>query len=215
MMQETLPTRFGLMRHAQTHWNVQKRIQGQTDTCLTDIGRQEALRWSEQLAAYPWQQILASDLKRVGETVAPICRRLNLPVKTDSRLREQDWGYWTGKVIESLRAENPQQLSTLEAEGWDFRPPGGESRRSVLTRSLAALEAAAAAWPGRTVLVVAHEGILKCVLYHLHQRRFLPSEPKLIKARNLHWIHYDGRVFKVDILNAVRLKPPEMSPESR
>lgn len=209
MMQEMLPTRFGLMRHAQTHWNVQKRIQGQTDTHLTDIGRQEALGWSAQLAAFPWQQILASDLKRVSETIAPIRSRIKIPVKTDPRLREQDWGHWTGKVIESLRAENPQQIRVLEARGWDFRPPGGESRQSVLTRSLAALEAAAADWPGQTVLVVAHEGVLKCMLYHLHQRQFLPSEPKLIKAKHLHWIHYGNRVFKVEAINALRLNPPK------
>ena len=204
-----MSTRFGLMRHAQTRWNMQKRIQGQTDTRLTDTGRQEALAWSEQLAVFPWQQILASDLKRVLETVDPIRRRLNVPVKIEPRLREQDWGRWTGQVIESLRDEDPHRLRALEAEGWNFQPPGGESRRSVLARSLTALEAAAAAWPGQTVLVVAHEGVLKCVLYHLHRRLFLPSEPKLIKARHLHWIHNDGQKFKVDTINAFQLNPPK------
>jgi probable phosphoglycerate mutase len=208
MIQHASITRFGLMRHAQTRWNVQKRIQGQNDTRLTGTGRREAQAWSMQLAAHPWQRILASDLRRVGETVDPIRRRLNIPVKTDPRLREQDWGRWAGKVIKSLRAEAPQQIRELEAQGWDFQPPGGESRRSVLARSLAALEAAALDWPGQTVLVVAHEGVLKCVLYHLHRRQFLPSEPKLIKAKHLHWVRHDGNAFKVDMINALSLKPP-------
>ena len=97
----------------------------------------------------------------------------------------------------------------MEAAGWDFTPPGGESRHSVLARSLAALEAAADCWPGQTILVVTHEGVLKCLLYHLHQRQFLPAEPKLKKSKHLHWIQYDGRLFSVEALNAMRLKGPE------
>ena len=199
------------MRHAQTRWNVLKRIQGQTDTRLTQAGRQEALGWGTQLAVLPWQRILTSDLKRAVETAEAIRRRRHAPMRIDPRLREQDWGQWTGQVIEILRSEDPQRLQTMEDAGWNFTPPGGESRRSVLARSLDALKDAAAAWPGKTVLVVAHEGVVKCLLYHLHQRLFLPSEPKLVKARHLHWIHYDGGIFRVETVNALRLKPPETS----
>jgi len=175
-------TRFGLIRHSRTLWNEEKRIQGLQNSPLSESGRQMAAAWGQELQALHWDRILASDLGRVQETVALINRQLQLPVHTELLLREQDWGNWSGLTFPQLFSRHADQVREQEAAGWDFRPPDGESRNEVLARALQALRQGAEQWPGQDILVVCHEGIIKTLLYHLLERKFLPDEPKILKA---------------------------------
>jgi probable phosphoglycerate mutase len=174
------------MRHAPTVWNAEKRIQGQSDSPLTPTGERMALRWGRVLQQQCYKRILTSDLGRALATAQAVNVSLNLPLSAEPRLREQDWGRWTGESIAALRARNPQQLTAAQNRGWDFRPPGGESRRDVWQRGRAALAAAAHRWPGETLLVVTHEGMIKCLAYRLTARRFLPTEAPLLRPFHLH-----------------------------
>ena len=89
-------TTFFCMRHGLTEWNRDKRIQGQSNTDLCDEGREMARTWAESLADNHFDCILTSDLKRAVETAEIINEKLGLPMHTDPRLSEQDWGEWTG-----------------------------------------------------------------------------------------------------------------------
>ena len=84
-------------------------------------------------------------------------------------------------------------LQNMVRSGWSFQPPGGESRKQVLRRSLAAIYEAHTSWPGESILVVCHEGVIKCLLYHLTKRKFLPDEPPLIKPNHLHLLEQDNK----------------------
>ncbi len=110
-MQDQLKiTRFGLIRHAQTVWNREKKVQGHSDSPLTLEGELQASRWGKILDQFPWNRLLASDTGRALATAEIINAYLKIPLTIDSRLREQDWGHWVGKTIPQIKAEAPQLL---------------------------------------------------------------------------------------------------------
>lgn len=199
-------TRFGLLRHARTAWNHEKRIQGQTDTPLSETGRKQAAEWAGILTGTNWDLILCSDLERAQSTARILNRVLSLPRHLDERLREQDWGRWVGQTVADLRRDAGRQLEAQEKAGWDFRPPGGEDRRRLRDRSRRALMEAARRWPGRTILVVTHEGVIKSLLYDLLERDFLSGEPKVLrKGYWLHWLIVREDTLAVEKLHGLKL----------
>ena len=198
-------TRFGLIRHAQTVWNLTKKIQGHEDSPLTTAGQEESLAWGDQLAVLPFDRILTSDLGRAVATAELINRFLKLPIKKSSQLRELDWGVWTGKRIQEIKIDAPDELKTMERAGWQFCPSGGESRKAVWLRSWNALQEASKRWPGETILTVTHEGVIKCLLYGLSDRKFLPHEPAMIEPRHLHWLVAGETGLEIERLNAFEL----------
>jgi probable phosphoglycerate mutase len=206
MQNQSNNTRFGLVRHAQTIWNREKKIQGQKDSPLTSDGKIQASRWGQLLKPLPWNRILASDIGRAIETAGIINQALKISLKTDARLREQDWGQWTGETIFRIQTDTPRELDSRVRAGWDFCPPDGEVRRSVLERSRQALSEAAAKWPGETILVVTHEGVVKSLIYHLCGRKYLPGEPAIIKPYQLHWLAHDADGLTIEEINALALE---------
>ena len=196
-------TRFGLIRHAETIWNREKRIQGHSDSPLTEAGRRFAGKWGQQLSAYPWDRMLISDLGRTRATAELINDALGLEIVPDAGLREQKWGLWEGKPIREVEADIVS--SGQATAGWAFCPPEGEDRDSVRKRGFAALCRAAVQWPGDTILVIAHEGMLKCLIYRLLGRGFLLSEPAVIKPAHLHFIRYDPTGLSIEQINALAL----------
>jgi probable phosphoglycerate mutase len=185
-------TRFGIIRHAETVWNREKRIQGQSDSPLTAAGQAQAEAWGRFLRRFPWDAILASDTGRAAATVAIINAHLGLPVASDPRLRELDWGRWTGFTVAEIRRREPQLVARQEARGWDFEPPGGESRRAQLERSRRALLEAADGGPGRRILVVTHGGTIKTLVHHLKGTRYTARDALSVDARHLHWVADEG-----------------------
>lgn len=200
-------TRFGLVRHAETVWNLEKRIQGQSDSALTARGKKDADRWGRQLRRYGFDFILASDTGRALETVDRINSHLQVPLECDPRLREQNWGRWTGCLIARVEAEAPQILPAEKLSGWNFCPPGGEDRLSVWKRSHRALTDAARRRRGGTILIVTHEGVIKSLIYRLAGLHFLPGESNLIKPYHLHWLidPGTGQGIRIEKLNALKL----------
>lgn len=198
-------TLLGLVRHAETVWNRERRIQGQQDSPLTARGRRNARRWGEALADCGWERILASDLGRAVQTAELINAALRVPVLTDEGLREQDWGEWTARTFAQLHRREAERLKILAEAGWGFSAPGGETRFQVLDRSRRTLQAAAGRWPGQRTLVVCHEGVIKCLIYHFRDRRFLPGEKKLLKADHLHLLAAENGLLLLKQVNALDL----------
>ena len=198
-------TRFGLIRHAQTVWNLEKKIQGHSDSLLTPKGELQASRWGKMLKQFSWNRLLASDTGRALATAEIINADLKIPLTIDSRLREQDWGRWVGKTISQIEAEWPQVVDEQVNAGWNFCPPGGESRHSVLKRSQKALQEAAVRHPGEILLVVTHEGVVKSLIYHLCGRKFLPGEPAILESYQLHWLVGRTSGLRIEKINALEL----------
>jgi broad specificity phosphatase PhoE len=198
-------TRFGLVRHAPTVWNRKKRIQGQLNSPLTREGEMMARQWGEMLRRYAWDRILSSDLGRTRQTAELINLTLKLPVTSDPRLREKDWGEWTGNTIVQIRRQSGDGLAAMESAGWGFRPPGGEDRMEVWERGYRALIEASRSWPGQKILVVTHEGMIKCLVYRLTDRHFFPTEPPLLRRGHLHRLMLGRNGMVIEELNALPL----------
>ena len=196
-------TSFGLMRHAETAWNPENRIQGHSDLPLAQEGKRKSRRLGRILAPIPWNRIPTSDLNRAFETAKLINLTLNVSIHRDMRLREQNWGRWEGKTIKEI----DKLISTQGIEsGWKFCPPGGEDRISVTARSQAALTDAARRWPGETILVITHHGVIRCLIYNLTKETLLSkSSFPLLRYDHLHSLKHDGDGLKMAKTNAIGL----------
>jgi probable phosphoglycerate mutase len=140
-------TAFLLVRHGETDWNADGRLQGHTDRPLSDYGREQARQLADKLAGEGLAAIYASDLARARETAEIVAARLQLQVVLDPDLREKDWGNWEG-------------LTSTERLGIEHV---GESTESHQKRMLAALGRIAAKHPHDRVLVVTHGGSMRRV----------------------------------------------------
>jgi broad specificity phosphatase PhoE len=95
-----------LVRHGETDWNAEGRLQGHTDRPLSDLGRRQARQLAGELASEELDAIYSSDLARARETAEIVGERLGLPVVLDPDLREKDWGTWEGLTsVERDRVE--------------------------------------------------------------------------------------------------------------
>ncbi|MEE4240810.1 MAG: histidine phosphatase family protein [Desulfopila sp.] len=192
---------FGLLRHGITLWNEEKRIQGSLDSELSPTGIENTVRWAENLKPQKWTRILASDLGRARQTVSILNTALALPTTCDKRLRELHWGEWEGIKLKDISIRNPDVARESIDAGWDFRPPGGESRREGLMRVQAALADAASLWPNENILVVSHHGILKCLIFHILKLSFIPGEVISLNKNALHRIFCRHGSYSCDKLN--------------
>jgi probable phosphoglycerate mutase len=104
-----------------------------------------------------------------------------------------------------IRKKFPGHLAEQKKKGWEFRPPGGENRNMVFERGQEALEAAVEKWPGAKILVITHEGVIKCLIYRYCGRKFLPKETPLLRSLHLHRLIHDLRGFQVEAVNAVSI----------
>jgi broad specificity phosphatase PhoE len=137
-----------LVRHGETDWNADGRLQGHTDRPLTDFGRRQARDLADALAGEKLQAIYSSDLTRARETAEIVAGRLGLPVVLDRDLREKDWGNWEG-------------LTAVERDRVEFV---GESTEAHEERILHALRRISERHPdGSCVLVVTHGGSMRRV----------------------------------------------------
>lgn len=197
-------TAFALIRHAQTTWNLEKRIQGRQDSPLSPRGVAQVQKWAETLRAGRWSAMVAADIGRARHTAQGINAVLQIPLSFEADLREQDWGRWTGKTLRQIEKETPGALAVQQKAGWRFCPPGGESRDAVLRRSLGVLTRYADRCPAARLLVVTHEGVIKALVYHLLGRRFLPDETPVLKPYHLHWLCHDVQNgLSIERINAV------------
>ena len=181
---------IGLLRHGPTAWNQEKLIQGTSDVPL-DEEVFAAAPWQRLLEEHgPWDRVVCSSLCRCRRT----CELLfpGLAFEIDCDLREQDWGEWTGATLAEIEERFPGAIAAQEGRGWDFTPSGGESRRAVLSRALAAISRLTAGRDGERILLVTHLGVIKMLLNHLHGSLFLPGQSLPVAKRALHLLSQQG-----------------------
>lgn len=158
--------RLVMLRHGQTEYNAGSRMQGQLDTDLSDLGREQAVAAAEVLGKRQPLLIVSSDLRRALDTAVALGERTGLPVDTDVRLRETHLGDWQGMTHLEVDAVAPgARLAWRDDARW--APHGGESRVDVAERSLplvAEIAKAQQEWgldgDERPVVLVAHGGLI-------------------------------------------------------
>lgn len=154
------------VRHGETLFNAQGRIQGQLDTELSPLGKRQAEAVAAALAREPIDAIYSSPLRRAYETAEAIARHHRLPIRTDDRLKEIHAGIFQGLLRAELDERHPQEAQRWHAKDPDFCIPGGESRRALMTRGATALRAVRAQ-EHRAAIIVAHGALLSASLKEL------------------------------------------------
>lgn len=165
----TEPTRIIAIRHAETKWNVDTRIQGHLNIPLNDTGRRQAERMALALSDDPITAIYASDLARAWETAQYLGRALSVDVTREEGLRERGFGDFEGKTYAEIEALLPEQSQRWRKRDPEFAPPGGESLLTLRSRVVAAAERLAARHPGELIALVGHGGVMD-VLYRAATR---------------------------------------------
>jgi 2,3-bisphosphoglycerate-dependent phosphoglycerate mutase len=158
-------TRITAVRHGETAWNVETRIQGQLDIPLNETGRWQAQRLARALAARESNAaIYSSDLLRAWDTAISIADATKLTLITDEGLRERGFGTFQGKTYAEIEATWPQDTLRWRKREPDWSPPEGESLLQFRQRVLDTAQALAARHMGEQIVMVAHGGVMD-VLY--------------------------------------------------
>ena len=149
--------KLALLRHGVTDWNLEKRVQGQIDRPLSQLGRQQlaGLALPPSLDAYRWY---CSPMLRARQTAELLGLK---DVLLEPALVEMNWGDWEGQILKPLRRKLGDSMRDNESRGLDFRPPGGESPREVQSRLRSWLRQVAAS--ERDSAAVVHKGIIRCI----------------------------------------------------
>ena len=163
------PTRIIAIRHGETAWNADTRIQGHTDIPLSDVGRKQAALLGQALSGEPVTAIYASDLSRAWETAQYVGRALDVAVTPETALRERCFGEFEGKTFAEIEAQLPEQSQRWRKRDPHFTPAGGESLLTLRERVVAAAARLAADHPGELIAMVGHGGVMD-VLYRAATR---------------------------------------------
>jgi probable phosphoglycerate mutase len=188
-------TRICIVRHGETSWNAEKRIQGQTDIGLDPAGLAQAEAAANWLAGTPVAALYSSDLQRAQQTAASIAVVLGLPAILLPAMRERRYGLFEGLTYAEARKQHPAQYHAFEMRVPDFAlPEGGESLHQLYERVTGGLCEIVARHPGQTVVLVTHGGVLDIV------NRFVRGNPLdlprdfLIPNAGISWVTYsEGR----------------------
>jgi 2,3-bisphosphoglycerate-dependent phosphoglycerate mutase len=188
-----MTTRFIVVRHGETRWNVEQRIQGYGDSPLTARGIAQAEAIAERLAEERFDALVASDLGRAMQTAQRIAQRTGHAVLPDARLRERNFGEGEGLTYAEIDQRFPGAFSRTREMNPDFQVPGGETRRQFHARIMLAFEALAREHDGRRVTVVAHGGVLAAIYRVIHD---IPvAQPHTIPISNA---SYNAITFEAD-----------------
>lgn len=177
-------TRIIAIRHGETTWNVDARIQGHLDIPLNDIGRWQAAQAGKALAGEPVSAIYSSDLLRAHATAQAVAQTTGAPLTTDKGLRERCFGSFEGHTFADIEASHPEDALRWRKRDPDFVPAGGgESLQMLRERIAATVARLAAGHAGEQIVIVAHGGVMD-VLYRLatHQELQAPRTWELGNA---------------------------------
>ena len=160
-------TRILLIRHGETAWNAERRLQGHLDIALNAAGERQAQALGRALAGETIDAIVSSDLARARQTAAAVAQHHALAVQLDPGLRERCYGGFEGLLYSEIAQRFPSEFARWQARDVDaLLPPGprqGETFRQFHARVMSAVLGWAARHPGRTLALVAHGGVLECV----------------------------------------------------
>ena len=165
----TEPTRIIAIRHGETSWNVDTRIQGHLDIPLSANGRWQAERLAQALGDEPLAAIYASDLTRAWETAEYVGRAQGIAVTKEIGLRERGFGDFEGKTFAEIELLLPEQSLRWRKRDPEFSPAGGESLTDLRSRVVSAAQRLAARHPGEVIAMVGHGGVMD-VLYRAATR---------------------------------------------
>lgn len=193
-----MTTRFCFVRHGETDWNVQRRLQGHIDTPLNQTGQAQAEATAKGLQGHVFDALYSSDLIRTLQTARYAAQLLDLPIHLRSDLRERHYGAFQGLTYTEAEHHFPADYARFKG-----REPAyeiideGESLLQHRARVQACLETIASKHAGQSVLIVTHGGVLD-IVYRMATGLDL-SAPRDFGIPNaaLNWISFDAGIWKL------------------
>lgn len=186
-------TRLCLVRHGETAWNAERRLQGHTDIPLNAHGIAQAQATAASLAGERFDAAYSSDLARARQTAEAIAGRCLLTPAFDERLRERHYGAFQSLTYDEARERFPDDYHRFETRDPGFAlSAGGESLIEFAERVRSTLEAIAGRHRGGSVLIVTHGGVLD-IVHRLATGMHLQAPRDFgIPNAALNWIAWDG-----------------------
>lgn len=159
-------TRIIAVRHGETAWNVDTRLQGHLDIPLNDVGIWQAERLAYALTDEPIDTVYASDLMRAWQTAQAIASISHCPLRPDPGLRERGFGEFEGHTYAEIEANWPDLSLQWRKREPLWAPPGGESLIMMRQRVQTTVDALAVRHLGGQIVLVAHGGVMD-MLYRM------------------------------------------------
>ncbi len=160
-------TRLCLVRHGETAWNAEHRVQGQLDVPLNAVGQAQALAAARVLALEAFDVVYSSDLGRARKTAEPAAAARGREVLLDRDLRERHYGIFERLTYAEVKSRFPEDYARFEARDPEFAFRTGESLKDFYARSVAAISRIANAHGSRSILVFTHGGVLDMLYRHV------------------------------------------------
>jgi probable phosphoglycerate mutase len=180
-----------MVRHGETDWNAEGRLQGGQDIPLNDLGRVQATQVAQKLRDIAPSagdlDYLCSPMGRARETMEILRRTIGLQphhYRIDETLRELTFGEWEGRTWREVRAADPERARAREKDKWGYVPPGGESYQILMERIMPALTVLR-----RSTVVVSHGGVMRAAMVGFGYER-----PKGAESQDI----WQGRVLVMD-----------------
>ena len=189
---EQAATRICLVRHGETEWNAERRIQGQIDIGLNANGLKQAEAAGRWLKRAGISALYSSDLKRAWTTAETIGRALGLVPVPVPEMRERRYGVFEGLTYVEAQARYPEGYGAFEGRNADYAFETGESLKEMFARVTGKLQSIAAVHPGECLVVVLHGGVLDVI------NRFVRGNPLemhrdfLIPNAGINWVSVTG-----------------------
>ena len=156
--------RIYLIRHGETEWNRQNRLQGHSNINLSPEGYHQAITLADHPPFHHIDAIYSSDLSRAIETASIIAERFNLGVKLMPELRETNFGDWEGREISELIAESPQAFGKFFTDPERCHPPHGETFLECQARVMIGIREIIANHDNQNVVAVSHGAAIRLIL---------------------------------------------------
>ena len=182
-----LMTQLILIRHGETLWNTERRMQGQRDSPLTERGVWQAQQLGERLKTQPFDALYSSDLPRAYRTAQSIAAVTGHDIIRDERLRERHFGIFEGLTQQEMESKSPQAYQQFMSRDAQYAVPGGESPADFFARCLAALEDLAHRHADSTIAVVTHGLVLDCAYRAASGLALEAQRPVPLVNASLNW----------------------------
>lgn len=191
-------TRICLVRHGETEWNAERRIQGQIDIELNETGRRQAVAAGRWLKEAGIMALYSSDLKRAWTTAQAIGAELGLVPTATPEMRERRYGVFEGLTYDEAKANHPSGYAAFEGRNADYDFENGESLLAMFERVTGKLKELAGRHPGETIAVVLHGGVLDIINRFVRGNSLETPRDFLIPNAGINWISETGGIWHLE-----------------
>jgi 2,3-bisphosphoglycerate-dependent phosphoglycerate mutase len=194
-------TEIFLIRHGETAWNAERRLQGHLDIPLNAEGERQAAALARALAGETVDMIISSDLSRAASTAHAVAELQGLPVHTDASLRERCFGAFEGLLYAELESHFPEAYAQWRVRDPHARYPDGERRAETFAefaqRAVEAVTRIAEMHRGKRIVIVSHGGVLDAVYRAAHGMDITAPRNFDVLNASINRVLWDGETLKV------------------